>query len=97
MMTGADVAKLKAYVQVRSILLTEVLLQEICVPRTQMHGDRPETTLLPAQASDGGMQNRNASTVLLQVTHSNLVARFMEIRLDQHVRPGAILPSRLLH
>jgi hypothetical protein len=51
MITGADVAALKAYVQ----------------------------------GPDGGMQNRNSSTVLLQVSHSNLSARFMEIRLDQHV------------
>ncbi len=44
---------------------------------------------LGLQAPDGGMQNRDASTVLLQVTHSNLASRFMEIRLDQHVRPQA--------
>ncbi len=52
MMTGADIAALKAYVQ----------------------------------ADDGGMQNRDAATVLLHVSHSNLAARFMEIRLDLHVR-----------
>lgn len=51
MMTGADIAALKAYVQ----------------------------------ADDGGMQNRDAATVLLHVSHSNLAARFMEIRLDLHV------------
>lgn len=33
-----------------------------------------------------GIQNRVDSTVLLQVSHSNLSARFMEIRLDMHVR-----------
>ena len=37
------------------------------------------------QGPDGGMQNRDASTVLLQVSHSNLAARFLEIRLDKHV------------
>mmetsp|Transcript_14739 Transcript_14739/g.44518 ORF Transcript_14739/g.44518 Transcript_14739/m.44518 type:complete len:279 (+) Transcript_14739:360-1196(+) len=42
------------------------------------------------QASDGGMQNRDASTVLLQVSHSNLAARFMEIRLDQHITVEAL-------
>lgn len=30
-------------------------------------------------------QNQADSTVRLQVTHSNLKARFMEIRLDLHV------------
>ena len=54
MMTGADIAALKAYVA----------------------------------GPDGGMQNRDASTVLLHVSHSNLAARFMEIRLDLHVRPS---------
>lgn len=51
MMTGADIAQLKAYVQ----------------------------------GPDGGMQNRDAATVLLHVSHSNLAARFMEIRVDMHV------------
>lgn len=36
-------------------------------------------------AADSGVQNRAESTVLLQVSHSNLRARFMEIRLDLHV------------
>ena len=31
-------------------------------------------------------QNQSASTVRLMVTHSNLKARFLEIRLDMHVR-----------
>ena len=30
--------------------------------------------------------NQSDSTVLLHVTHSNLKAEFMEIRLDKHVR-----------
>lgn len=58
MMTGADIAQLKAYVQ----------------------------------AAPSGIQNRDAATVLLQVSHSNLAARFMEIRVDLHVSrhmPGA--------
>ena len=35
-----------------------------------------------------GVQNQAESTVRLQVTHSNLKqTKFMEIRLDKHVRP----------
>lgn len=34
---------------------------------------------------DTGFANKADSTVLLHVTHSNLKARFMEIRLDLHV------------
>lgn len=34
----------------------------------------------------GQEAGRADSTVLLQVTHSNLQARFMEIRFDRHVR-----------
>ncbi len=36
-------------------------------------------------ASDGGMQRQAESTVRLNVSHSNLKAKFMEIRLDLHV------------
>lgn len=34
---------------------------------------------------NNGFQNKAESTVLLNVTHSNLKARFMEIRLDRHM------------
>lgn len=34
---------------------------------------------------DSGLQNKGESTVLLHVTHSNLTAHFMEIRLDRHM------------
>lgn len=34
---------------------------------------------------DSGLQNQGTSTVLLHVTHSNLKARFMELRLDRHM------------
>jgi len=34
---------------------------------------------------DSGLQNQGTSTVLLHVTHSNLKARFMELRLDKHM------------
>jgi len=34
---------------------------------------------------DSGLQNKGASTVLLHVTHSNLKAYFMELRLDRHM------------
>lgn len=36
-----------------------------------------------------GVQAQAASTVRLMVTHSNLKATFMEIRLDMHVRGTA--------
>jgi hypothetical protein len=36
---------------------------------------------------DSGMANQADSTVLLMCTHSNLTARFMEIRFDRYVRP----------
>ena len=35
--------------------------------------------------ADTGAQNQAESTVRLMVTHSNLKANFMEIRLDMHV------------
>jgi tubulin-specific chaperone B len=57
MMTGADIAQLRAYVQ----------------------------------GPDSGMQNRDAATVLLHVSHSNLAARFMEIRVDMHVRQCIVI------
>ena len=55
---------------------------------------RPRTTaaLLPQEAlrdyvlADSGAQNQAESTVRLVVTHSNLKASFMDIRLDMHVR-----------
>eukprot|EP00320_Phaeocystis_rex_P000537 CAMPEP_0119092436 /NCGR_PEP_ID=MMETSP1178-20130426/159759_1 /TAXON_ID=33656 /ORGANISM="unid sp, Strain CCMP2000" /LENGTH=305 /DNA_ID=CAMNT_0007076011 /DNA_START=46 /DNA_END=963 /DNA_ORIENTATION=- len=34
---------------------------------------------------DSGLQNKGESTVLLHVTHSNLKAHFMELRLDRHM------------
>lgn len=37
-------------------------------------------------SSDGGMQKQAASTVRLHVNHSNLEAKFLELRLDLHVR-----------
>lgn len=36
--------------------------------------------------ADTGSLNKADSTVLLMVTHSNLQARFMEIRFDRYVR-----------
>ena len=36
---------------------------------------------------DSGSLNKADSTVLLTCTHSNLNARFMEIRFDRYVRP----------
>ena len=37
--------------------------------------------------ADGNFgQNQSDATVLLHVTHSNLKAEFLEIRLDKHVR-----------
>ena len=37
-------------------------------------------------ANDAGGQKQAESTVRLHVTHSNLKAKFIEIRLDLHVR-----------
>lgn len=37
--------------------------------------------------------NQAESTVRLRVTHSNLKSSFMEIRLDKHVRTGALIAS----
>ena len=39
-------------------------------------------------AAPSGEQSQAESTVRLHVTHSNLRAQFMEIRLDLHVRGG---------
>ena len=36
-------------------------------------------------APSSGIQNANESTVRLVVTHSNLSAKFLEIKLDLHV------------
>lgn len=63
MMSGADIAALKNYVQ----------------------------------GPDGGMQNRDSSMLLLQVSHSNLSARFMEIRLDQHMSIEAVKIKLITH
>ena len=38
---------------------------------------------------DSGAQNKADTTVLLTVTHSNLKARFLELRFDTHVRRPA--------
>jgi hypothetical protein len=45
--------------------------------------------------AETGAQNQAESTVRLVVTHSNLQAKFMEIRLDLHVRehPSARRPA----
>ena len=39
--------------------------------------------------ADTGSLNKADSTVLLMVTHSNLKARFMEIRFDRYVRAAS--------
>ena len=36
--------------------------------------------------ADTGAQRQGDSTVRIMVTHSNLAAKFLEIRLDKHVR-----------
>lgn len=54
-------------------------------------------------APSSGFANKSDATVLLSITHSNLKARFMEIRLDKHVRPIAAAlassywPGLLMH
>lgn len=44
---------------------------------------------------DSGSLNKADSTVLLMCTHSNLEARFMEIRFDRYVRPHSTLSLSL--
>ena len=41
-------------------------------------------------------QNQSEATVLLHVTHSNLKAEFLEIRLDKHVRFLEVLPPHVV-
>uniref|UniRef100_A0A1D2ABR8 CAP-Gly domain-containing protein n=1 Tax=Auxenochlorella protothecoides TaxID=3075 RepID=A0A1D2ABR8_AUXPR len=45
----------------------------------------------------GDMQNQSDSTVLLSVTHSNLKARFMEIRFDRHMTVSAVKDKLCFH
>ena len=45
--------------------------------------------------ADTGSLNKADSTVLLMVTHSNLKARFMEIRFDRYVRAAFDVSSPL--
>jgi tubulin-folding cofactor B len=42
-------------------------------------------TLRDYVTHDSGIQNQHESTVLLELTHSNLKAKFMQVRLDKHV------------
>lgn len=51
-----------------------------------MDMDKNSLEALKAYVTAPGSQQQAASTVRLLVTHSNLKARFMEIRLDKHVR-----------
>lgn len=53
-------------------------------------------TLTAAQAPGNHGQNQAESTVRLHVTHSNLRAEFMELRLDLHVRPMTTVKSACL-
>ena len=53
-------------------------------------------TLTAAQAPGNHGQNQAESTVRLHVTHSNLRAEFMELRLDLHVRPMSAVKSACL-
>lgn len=46
----------------------------------------PQEALRAYVLADTGAQNQAESTVRLVVTHSNLQASFMDIRLDLHVR-----------
>lgn len=45
---------------------------------------------LKAYVAAPGTQSQAESTVRLNVSHSNLKARFMEIRLDLHVCTGVL-------
>lgn len=48
-------------------------------------------------APASGMQNKSDSTVLLNISHSNLSSHFMEIRLDLHVKPSTCSRSIVAH
>ena len=52
--------------------------------------------LTAAQAPGNHGQNQAESTVRMHVTHSNLKAEFMELRLDLHVRPMTAVKSACL-
>eukprot|EP00889_Picochlorum_renovo_P004754 jgi/Picre1/31784/NNA_007134.t1 len=54
-----------------------------------MDMDKNSLEALKAYVTAPGSQQQAASTVRLLVTHSNLKARFMEIRLDKHMTLGA--------
>ena len=41
------------------------------------------------------MQNQAASTVRLHVVHSNLKAKFVEVRLDRHVSTNSLANTRI--
>ena len=81
MLTGADIAALKAYVQVPGGCCWGVSLRAcgLC-HKMWLHS-------AAAQAPGNHGQNQAVSTVRLHVTHSNLKAEFIELRLDLHVRP----------
>lgn len=49
------------------------------------------------QGPDTGFANKADSTVLLSLTHSNLKARFMEIRLDKHMTIEALKVKLSFH
>ena len=51
---------------------------------------------LKAYVKGTGGQNMSESTILLHATHSNLQAKFFEIRLDKHVRSSAQHNSNVL-
>ena len=48
-------------------------------------------------AAPSGIQNRGDGTVLLQVTHSNLKAVFMELRFDMHMTIAALKEKLMSH
>jgi len=48
-------------------------------------------------SAPSGIQNRGDGTVLLQVTHSNLKAVFMELRFDMHMTIAALKEKLMSH
>lgn len=60
------------------------------MPSEEMHA-------LRAYVMAPGSQNQADSTIRLQVTHSNLQARFMEIRLDLHMTVEAVKVKLSFH
>lgn len=54
-------------------------------------------TLRDYVTHDSGIQNQHDSTVLLELTHSNLKAKFMQVRLDKHMSILTVKQKLMTH